>query len=357
MRDHGEATAPGTATAVSKSRPVGMSTLRFFALVTLAVVVTACSGATKGMPRGWPDLVLASDTLCPNVAGRYFASSDPITLHLAKRRATGDSEEAPLAYFEVSGAADSGLTVTVVSRDSVKTTGSLKKGTEWDGDYFCGDGWLRFGESRAPSLWDADVRTDDFYPKRHAVRIAPNEDGSLVARLDFVDYAELIVWCGDGCKGIPLPGTFETRSIWSLAEQFDPERPPPVARHRERTIAEEVAELEWATTEPPAERQRAQDVRVWQEHEDAENGPPDPEKQLVRKRAVSALVPGMQLLGVGPTQGGWHLSVEFDELYQLEQYMAQLLGSGPVAELKVAPLFRAKTATGRITDVVFIRYE
>lgn len=265
--------------------------------------------------------------------------------------------EEPLAYFELSGAADSGLTVTSVFRDSVKQTGRLQKGSEWSGDYFCGDGWLRFGDSRAPSLWDAEVRTDDFYPKRHAVRIAPNEDGDLVARLDFTDYAEFTVWCGDGCKGIPLPGTFETRSIWTMTEKFDPDRPPPVARERKRTMAEQVAALEWATAEPSAERQRAQDARMWQEEQLAENGPPDPEKELVRKRAAAALVPGMQLRGVGPTEGGWHLSIEFDHLNQMTEYLLRLQGSGPVTKLSIAPLSRTTTSAGRISDVVFIRYE
>jgi hypothetical protein len=323
-----------------------MPLLRILLLMSLAIAPLACGGATKGMPRGWPDLVLASDTLCPNVAGRYFDSSDPITMLMAKRHVEWDSVEADWAYFELLGKADSGLTVKVVYRDSVEKTGVLRKGNAYDGDYYCDGGWLRMGETKSPSLWDAEVRTDDFYPKRHAFRLAPNEDGALVARLDFTDYAEFTVWCGDGCKGIPLPGTFETRSIWTMAEKFDPELPPPVARERQRAIAQTAAELE-----------RARNDRVWQEEQLAENGPPDPEKDLVRQRAVSALVPGMLLLGVGPTQGGWHLSLEFDELYQLEQYMVRLQGSGPVAELRVAPLFRTKMTTGRTTDVVFIRYQ
>jgi hypothetical protein len=186
----------------------------------------------------------------------------------------------------------------------------------------------------------------DFYPRRHAMMLAPNEDGALVARLDFIDYNEFTVWCGDGCKGFPIPGTFETRSVWSMAEKFDSELPPPVARERQRVIAKKEAALE-----------QARHDRVWQEEQLLENGPPDPERDLVRKRALTALVPGMLLRGVGLTQGGWHLSLEFDELYQLEQFMERLAGSGPVAELKVAPLYRTQTTTGRITDVVFIRYE
>ncbi len=335
-----------TATAVLVSRPVNMPLIRILALVFLASMALACGGATKGMPRGWPDLVLASDTHCPDVAGRYFDSSEPITFLMAKRRVAFDNVEADWAYFELAGHADSALTVTVVFRDSVERTGTMRKGTEYDGDYYCSDGWLRVAGSGGPSRWASEVRDQDFYPKRHAVRLAPNEDGALVARLDFTDYAEITVWCGDGCKGVPIPGTFDTRSVWTMAEKFDPDLPPPVARARQRVAEQTAADLE-----------RAKADRVWQQNDEAENGPPDPERDAVRKRALSALVPGMLLQGVGPNANGWHLSVEFDELHQLEAYMTRLNGSGPVAELRIAPLYRTRTTQGRWTDVVFIRYE
>lgn len=323
-----------------------MPLFRVLVLISLAMAVVACDSATKGMPRGWPDLVLGPESQCPEVAGRYFDSSEPIRKVMAERHVPWDSANADWAYFELAGQADLGLTVTVVYRDSISRTGTLQKGTPWSGDYYCDDGWLGIGDRDFPTTWDKDMASGDFYPKRHAMMLAPNEDGALVARLDFIDYNEFTVWCGDGCKGFPIPGTFETRSVWSRAEKFDPDLPPPVARERQRMVAQKEAALE-----------QARHDRVWQEEQLLENGPPDPERDLVRKRALAALVPGMLLRGVGPTQGGWHLSLEFDELNQLEQFMERVAGSGPVAELKVAPLYRARTTTGRTTDVVFIRYE
>ncbi len=312
----------------------------------MALTAAACTGATKGMPRAWPKVVLAADPNCPTVAGRYFDSSEPISMLMAKRRVPYDSTDADWAYFELAGNADQGLTVKVVYRDSVSTTGSLRKGDAWSGDYYCEGGWLRIPDGNFPTQWDQDMKTGDFFPKRHAMQIAPNANGALVARVDFTDYDEITVWCGDGCKGIPIPGTFATKSVWTMAEKFDPELPVPVARARQQIIDQDEAALAQAKTD-----------RLYQEEQALENGPADPQEAIVRQRALSALVPGMLLRGVSSRDAGWHLSLEFDEPYQLTQFMDRLSGSGAVAEMKVAPLYRTRTTTGRTTDVVFIRYE
>lgn len=298
------------------------------------------------MPRGWPGVVTASGDACPKMAGRFFDSSEPISQMLASQHVPYDTSVADWAYFELVGDADKGLRVTVMHRDSVVTAGALTKGTAWSGDYYCEDGWLMVGDGKLPNSWDAEVKADDFQPQRRHLRIAPNTDGALVARLDFTDFDEFTVWCGDGCRGIPLPWTFRTRSAWSMAEPFDPEVPPPVARRRQHEQEERESALD-----------RARHDRVWQEEQLLENGPPDPAQDLVRTRALTALVPGMLLLGVGPRDEGWHLSLEFEELYQLDQFMERLKGTGPVQELRVAPLYRTKTTQGRWTDVVFIRYQ
>jgi hypothetical protein len=37
--------------------------------------------------------------------------------------------------------------------------------------------------------------------------------------------------------------------------------------------------------------------------------------------------------------------------------MERLSHAGPVAEIKILPLYRAKTTDGHWTDVVYVRYE
>ncbi len=55
--------------------------------------------------------------------------------------------------------------------------------------------------------------------------VARDSAGNLVARQVTATYLEFPVWCGDGCKGIPLPWTFRTRSSWSAVDRWDPTSP------------------------------------------------------------------------------------------------------------------------------------
>ncbi len=77
----------------------------------------------------------------------------------------------------------------------------------------------------------------------------------------------------------------------------------------------------------------------------------------MRARGLAALVPGMLLLAVAPHDSGWRLSLEFEELRQLREFLLRLSQSGLVAELREAPHYRARSTNGRWSDVVYVRVE
>lgn len=310
-----------------------------------AMLMAACTGPTRSMPREYGPLVLASGDACPLVAGRYFEAEGPINDLLFLARVMDLPEDADRAWVELAGSADTSLHVTVTFRDSTARYGTLRRGTPWEGDYFCEDGWLKVADHRISGRWDRDITDAEFHPKRRAFWVAPNADSGLVGRLQFIAFTQVDVWCGDGCRGIPVPGTFDTKDSWFLAERYDPDLPPPVARRREAERQQVLADLERAKRDP-----------VYQEEQLLENGPPDPELDAVRRRALISLPDGVLLRGVGRQPDGFHLSVEFGELYQLQDFMQRLEGSGPVDALRVAPHSRSRTTQGRWTDVVFIRY-
>lgn len=303
-------------------------------------MAAACDRPAPAVPREYGPLVLGAEGRCPDLAGRYFDSSDPMRDLLFLASVLDAAQDADRAWIELTGVADTGLAVTVVYRDSTKRYGSLRRGTPFEGDYFCEDGWLKIGDHKIPKRWDRDLTEADFYPRRRAFWVAPNADSALVGRLQFIHFESI-----DVGKGIPVPGTFAYRETWSLAEKFDPDLPPPVAREREAQRQRILADFERARRDP-----------VYQENDLLENGPPDPELDTVRKRALLSLVDGVLLRGVGRKPDGFHLSLEFEEPWQLEQFMERLRGSGPVEELHIAPLSRSRTTRGLWTDVVFIRY-
>lgn len=308
-------------------------------LFTAAVALAACNGDSKGIPKGWGPVQLGKDTLCPPIEGRYVYAVEPIGWQLAGRHVPWDSVPAELEYFAVAGLADSALHVTVGYVDGRTHEQRLQKGTPYSRDYFCEDGWLHIRSGEIANTFDAEVASREFYAKRHAMRIARSKRGALVSRLDRIDYDEFYVWCGDGCKGFPLPWTFETRSTWSQAERWIAGTPRPSVVRRER------------------EEARLKADPVYQENQRLENGEPVAGQPEARRRATESLVPGVWIRAVAPRDSGWHLSLEFEELPQLAHFMEKLSHSGPVAELKVLPLYRAKTTNGHWIDVVYVRYE
>ncbi|MEP7384682.1 MAG: hypothetical protein ABI910_23630 [Gemmatimonadota bacterium] len=230
--------------------------------------------------------------------------------------------------------------------DGEERTGRTRKGGPTGGDYYCADGWLQIGNRDLPTTWDADVVSESYRPNRRAMRIAPGMDGALVARLDLIRNDEITIWCGDGCKGIPIPWTWETRSTWSVARRWDPVAP---ASREFASGGEEgrgSAALERARSDPMYRAEEAQ-----------ENGPAVDGREEVRSRGQAALVPGMLLRAVAPRDSGWHLSLEFDEMPQLQQFLVRLSRSGPVADIREAPQYRARSTNGRWSDVVYVRFD
>lgn len=308
-------------------------------LIAVAMVLAACTDDSKGMPRAWRPVQLGKDTLCPPMQGRYIYAPEPIGWQLAGRHVPWDSVPAELEYFGITGSADTALHVTVGYLDGRTHEKRLEKGTRYARDYFCEDGWLHIRAGEISNRFDPEVASAGFFAKAHAMRIARSKSGALVARLDRIDYEEFYVWCGDGCKGFPLPWTFETRSTWSRTERWIEGTPRPSVARRQREEAQLKADP------------------VYHENQRLENGEPVAGQPEARKRATDALVPGVWLRAVAPRDSGWHLSLEFEERPQLVQYMESLSHSGPVAELKILPLYRAKTTNGHWIDVVYVRYE
>jgi hypothetical protein len=195
-------------------------------LAAIAILASACVGDTVGTPRGWGPLALGEGPHCPAVAGRYFDTSQPIAVLLAAHPVGMSTSPDEWAWFELSGVADTSLSVTVALQDGTEQTGRLRRGSPSGGDYYCEDGWLHIANRNISNQFDDDAENTESRPNRRAMRVAKTLDGALVARLDFVSYSEVTVWCGDGCKGFPVPGTSRTRSQWSAAEPWDPDETP-----------------------------------------------------------------------------------------------------------------------------------
>ncbi len=313
--------------------------------VLTSLALLACSRGADRLPDGWAPLALGKGTHCPVMTGRYLYADQPVGYELVGRHVPWDSIPAELDYFEIAGSADTALHLTVGYVDGRQHQQRLVNGTASSGDYRCEDGWLHTRADLLSDRYDAEVTTDGFYPKRRTIRIGRARDGALVALLERTDYDEFAVWCGDGCKGIPLPLTFTTRSTWSKAVPWKAGEPRP-----------NVVASAFMDRRPRRDAERLLDERIAREEALLENGPVVAGQAEAQTRVNAAEVPGLRVRGVSPRDSGWHVTLDFSEPEQFEQFMQRLARSGPVAELRSVPLYRGKLFNGRWTDVVYLRY-
>ncbi len=90
-------------------------------------------------------------------------------------------------------------------------------------EYECGGGWVR--GPRTVHDPGPDSRTPRPDTVIGEVLLARTTDGGLAAQAVYAERQEFTVWCGDGCRGIPL-GTWTTHewAYWAKGEPFT--RPP-----------------------------------------------------------------------------------------------------------------------------------
>jgi hypothetical protein len=198
------------------------------ALSCLAAALVACSDR-QVVPGGWGPLRLATaDTLCPDIAGDYqletvarIASlvdeyeSDALLLSLsAGMSGRVELSERAMTSLRIEGDVNRGVELTLVyahdsmpPRDTVRLRRTLS--------YACEGGWLRLRTVTVPPR-DVDAPRDDsnLTVRERVLSIAGGAKGSLVGRMTTTRMVEFPIWCGDGCKGIPLPWTATKRTTW-----------------------------------------------------------------------------------------------------------------------------------------------
>ncbi len=212
------------------------------AAAALALAATACARA-PGKPdrlrlgRARTDSTPGS---CPPIAGT-FAHEENDLAHVVNRLLPYEARQQPWWTVSISGDSDSALVVAIRRVDDSRDTVTITN----RGAYHCPDGWLEpreAGEILRGVPYDAagnKANRDEF-------AIAMDGDGALVGRRTALTWDEFTVWCGDGCRGIPLPWTYREHVVWSSLRPPTTDRPPaPRLSATDRRLADEERRLEW----------------------------------------------------------------------------------------------------------------
>jgi hypothetical protein len=194
------------------------STVKVVLIPVVLLLAQACS-RTPGMPDGWGPLRFAADSSCPRVSGTYDASDRDFSHIVATQFLPYDTTRGTVESISLALEDDSTLSVIAWVDREPRDTVRLHAHREFE----CGDGWLEPRYPRSfPNSASDDAIAHQRQSGRSSLRIAAGAKGALVGRLDHHTYDEFNVWCGDGCKGFPVPWTWRTSHRWYRAAVVDP---------------------------------------------------------------------------------------------------------------------------------------
>jgi len=198
------------------------------------LLLAACAFSDPGAPRNMRLGEARTDTrpgTCPQVAGTYRVEENVLGQVIGNKRAY-ESRNAPWQYLTVLQEGDSLLRFVYAAPGRADTT-LLRQ----PGDFSCNTGWIepRGGWER---LQPVERDPNDGRSLRQEFRIASEQSGALVGQVIERRFRELTVWCGDGCRGFPIPGT--GRRTVTYSRLGDSLSPPEAAAPAHRTSSPEA---------------------------------------------------------------------------------------------------------------------
>lgn len=183
---------------------------RLMTLLLLSALFSGC-GNHDGYPHDWDAAVTAPAGQCPDITGTYLISD-----RISYATLAGHYEETPRTWqvMSLAGNPQVGLEAMVYEINTgtpYEKTIKRSKGT----DYQCDDGWLEMPWPGGVALTTEDDAPNDNRQMSKTLSYAKNRAGELVIRTNIARWQAFAVWCGDGCKYVPIPFTRETTYAWS----------------------------------------------------------------------------------------------------------------------------------------------
>ena len=204
------------------------------------LALTACGWFFDGEPDDLKRGKERTDTtpgVCPQIAGAYRNNRSDLAAMVTRMMSIGlafDGWETVV----ISGHPDVAVEFVFARSGHPPDTVTLLR----DRGYDCHSGW--FHPDRASSLMDEikyprqdspNAQPRDNRTHRFEFYITSDRNGQLVGKLEDINFDQFDVWCGDGCKGFPIPWSLRRDVHWS----FLPDSIVPVAAQPQPTPADD----------------------------------------------------------------------------------------------------------------------
>lgn len=189
------------------------SLLKLIAGIACALLFIGCT-PRDGYPDDWQPLATTAADQCPDIAGT-FTIGDRIVYQMLG----GHYEKTPRTWsvMSIAGNPQEGLQITLYEINTgAPYEQPIKRNRNHD--YQCQDGWLDLAWPGNIRMYDENDRIPDDDLMEKSLSLAKNRAGELVIRTNVSHWKGIAVWCGDGCKYIPIPFTRQTYYTWSRWE-------------------------------------------------------------------------------------------------------------------------------------------
>lgn len=293
-------------------------------LALIALLLGGC-GDRDGYPRDWQPAAIAPDGQCPDITGTFYISDRVAYQSLAGGRFY---EEHPRIWsvMSIAGNPQQGLQIQLYETNT-GAPGATPVKLNQGSDYRCVDGWMQLPWPGSISMRTEEDNPDDERLMDKSLAFAKNRAGELVIRTDTAHWQGFPIWCGDGCKYVPIPFTRTVSHGWSRW----PSVPIPVYQPSSSTVAPEAALDADAQTHAPADETPAGRVT----------------------RLLRGLAPlGVRVTGVSPDGERWigRFQGNADDLIAMHE---ALMSSGAVADLMVHPV-EGRKGSERMIEFSFV---
>jgi hypothetical protein len=217
---------------------------RVAALTLACLLLAACREGR--VPHGFGPLALGEPEHCPIVNGRFDALEPLVRWSVVERVLPYDSTRLEVEGFSLQGNADQSLQLVAWSSGEPFDTVQLARARH----YRCDEGRLVLDlPERLPEGSGEEPAHSERLVRANRLALAIGAEGALVAELARETYSGIAVWCGDGCKYVPVPFSGQTTHSWlrvypmPLGEVARARRvaPPSEQQLNDRMAAEEKA--------------------------------------------------------------------------------------------------------------------
>ncbi len=176
----------------------------------LTLLLAGCGGS--GYPKQWAPLAETPRNQCPDITGTYFIADRVAYLALAGGHFY-ESSPRHWSIMNIAGNPQAGLQVMLYeSQSGVPMDKPVKLNN--GGEYRCTDGWLDMAWPGGISMRGEEDDPNDSRLMEKSLSFAKNSAGELVIRTNTAHWQGFPVWCGDGCKYVPIPFTREESWQW-----------------------------------------------------------------------------------------------------------------------------------------------